>query len=244
MVTSQEKSLPIGSLVAGVDGCRAGWLAVRLDPARGLVDWAIHADWIALAAALEGSVARIAVDMPIGLPGSGARGCDIDGRQLLGPRRNTLFPGLRRPLLDYLPADYAGANAWAKSDGAGLSRQAWNLLPKIKQIDDWITPERAARVHECHPELAFRRLNGDRPVLEKKNMPDGERRRRALLRAAGCAVPGAWLRALPRGRAKPDDLIDACVCAWLAGRIAAGEGRALVGTPPTDARGLPMTIWN
>ena len=42
----------------------------------------------------------VLVDIPIGLPDSGRRECDLAARKLLGPRRGTsVFTGARRPAL-------------------------------------------------------------------------------------------------------------------------------------------------
>ena len=59
------------TVVAGIDGCRGGWLMVRRDPASGRMDFVIFEHWADLPDA-----EMIAVDMPIGLPDSGERGCD------------------------------------------------------------------------------------------------------------------------------------------------------------------------
>ena len=40
-----------------------------------------------------------------------------------------------------------------------------------------------------------------------------------------------------------DDFLDACVLAWLAGRIAPGEAQRLPAQPQLDAKGLRMEMW-
>jgi predicted RNase H-like nuclease len=183
----------------------------------------------------------IAVDMPIGLPDGGRRGCDLLAREKLGfPRQSSVFLGLRRPLLGF--ADYPAANAWGKADGAGLSKQAWNLLGKIRQIDAWITPARQAQVRETHPELVFQRLNGGTPPPRKATQA-GLAARRALLQANGFTRLDAHLDALKPSQAKPDDLLDACACAEAARRMLTGAATRLPARPPRDARGLAMEIW-
>ncbi|BBK40103.1 hypothetical protein STVA_01230 [Allostella vacuolata] len=183
----------------------------------------------------------LAVDMPIGLPEGGRRGCDFAARRLLGRgRQASVFIGLRRPLLGF--ADYPAANAWAKADGAGLSKQAWHLLPRIGELDRAIAPGDQDRVRECHPELAFLRLAGG-PVLAGKRSPEGLEIRRRLLEAAGIDT-ARLLAALDRRLAAADDLFDAAVLRLTAGRIAGGTAiRLPEGEPPRDARGLSMEIW-
>ncbi len=223
-------------ILAGVDGCRGGWIAVLHDRVRATWRTGIARHWTDLPAA-----DLVAVDMPVGLPDGGRRGCDFDARRLLGPgRRSSVFIGLRRPLLGF--ATYPEANAWGKADGSGLAKQAWFLLPKIAEIDRAVTPADQERVRECHPELAFARLAGA-PVAASKRTPGGLAIRRALLEAAGVPVAGL-LAGLERRAAAVDDLLDAAVLALTAGRIADGTAiRLPAGAPPRDARGLRMEIW-
>jgi len=221
--------------VGGIDGCRAGWLMVRL-AADGAAECHIAGRFADLP--LRG-LAMAAVDMPVGLPETGARVCDSLARARLPPeRRSSVFLHLRRPLLGF--ADYPAANAWGKADGKGLAKQAWFLLPRIADIDAWITPSRQRRVRESHPELVFLALNGGRP-LPKKSTSDGLALRRRVLRRHGLTRIDALADALDRRRARLDDLYDAAALALAARRFAAGGGIRLAGG--RDARGLRMEIW-
>jgi len=223
------------TVVAGIDGCRGGWLMVRRSPERGSADFVIFEHWRDLPEA-----DMIAVDMLIGLPESGERGCDRLARKLLGKRRSSVFLGLRRPLLDF--ADYPSANEWAKSDGAGLSKQAWYLLDKIREIDSAIKPDDQARIRETHPELAFLALKGA-PLQQSKKSPDGIAERTELLEAAGFGRIQSWIDLLGGERALADDLLDACALALAAERMQRGEAMRLPDDPPRDAKGLAMEIW-
>lgn len=221
--------------VAGIDGCRAGWIVVLLDERkRGEF---VVAPTLAEIAALEPALAMI--DMPIGLPETGYRGCDVAARRLLPKCPSRVFLGARRPLLDRL-ASFQQANAWAKADGKGLSVQMFSILPKIKQLDDFVRGS-ALPVYEAHPELIFARLNGGVPLVAKKT-PAGVAARLALLRREGLHEVEAWLPQLRGSGAGKDDLLDACACA-LAGLDAAnGTFRRVTDTPLTDRRGLTMQI--
>ncbi len=184
-------------------------------------------------------VAMTAVDMPIGLPDGGPRHCDAAARALLPPeRRSSVFLHLRRPLLGF--ASYREANAWGKTDGKGLAKQAWFLLPRITDIDSWITPARQRRVRESHPELVFFVLN-DRKPLPKKTSPEGLAMRRGVLLRHGLNHIDALADTLDRKKAKLDDLYDAAALAIAARRFTGGEGTCLDGG--RDARGLRMEIW-
>lgn len=225
------------TIAAGVDGCRGGWLMVRRYVDRGTADFVIAERWRDLPEA-----DMIAVDMPIGLPDSGMRGCDQLARNRLGPRGMSIFMGLRRPLLEF--RDYAAANAWAKEDGAGLSKQAWNILPKIRELDHIITPAMQAHIREAHPELAFLTLNGA-PLDHSKKSIEGLKQRSDLLREHGFGRIRNWLGILSTAHAVEDDLLDACALALTAERILDGRGIRLPETdPPRDANGLRMEIWH
>jgi predicted RNase H-like nuclease len=214
----------------GVDGCRGGWVAAtiegrarRFEILRGFAEIErLGAD-------------RVLVDMPIGLPDSGYRASDLAARAMLGPARSRVFLGARRPLLSF--ADYDAANLWAKRDGKGLSRQLWNILPKIAEIDRFITPRHQSWLLEAHPELAFRRLSGGR-VLPGKKTAEGRRLRHEFLAASGFRELDAWLAQLAGSGAGFDDLLDACALA-----LSARRPRRVECPRAVDACGLAMDIW-
>jgi predicted RNase H-like nuclease len=217
----------------GVDGCRAGWIAVAMD-GRGQAAFTVLPR---IEAVIAWRPARAMIDMPIGLPETGYRACDLAARRMLGAARSRVFLGARRPLLAHL-GDYPAANAWAKSDGKGLSIECFHLLKKIAEIDAVIAPALQDSLLEAHPELVFQRLNGG-AALPPKRLPEGLRQRRALLAAAGFDALDGWIASLRGSGAAPDDLFDACVLA-LAARAPGGP---VACAAETDARGLRMEIW-
>ena len=76
------------------------------------------------------TLAALAVDMPIGLPDDGPRLADQQARRRLGARRSSVFPTPVRATLDAV--DYPDALAISRRvSGKGLSKQAFNLLPRI-----------------------------------------------------------------------------------------------------------------
>ena len=81
-----------------------------------------------------------------------------------------------------------------------------------------MTPELQRRVIEVHPELAFTMLAGA-PAAHRKSTPEGFQERRRLL-------PFSWREEKVRG-AKPDDVLDALVVAWVAYEHAHGRGRRI-----------------
>jgi predicted RNase H-like nuclease len=180
---------------------------------------------------------RAMIDMPIGLPETGYRACDLAARRMLGRACSRVFLGARRPLLAHA-GDYAAANAWAKSDGKGLSIECFHILKKIAEVDTFITPDAQDRVQEAHPELVFQRMNGGE-ALSPKHRPEGLRQRRALLAAAGFDVLDRWIASLRGSGAGVDDLFDACALAC----AARAPGGKVLCPPEIDARGLRMEIW-
>jgi predicted RNase H-like nuclease len=237
--------------VAGVDGCPAGWLvALRqmsgaAPPRTRIVG--TFADVLALA---EGPRV-IAVDMPIGLPertGIGGRAPDIAARRVLGARQSSVFAvPSRRAVMASTYADACAIALETSDPPRKISKQAWQLFSRIREIDALMTPDMQTRVFECHPEVAFREMNGQQPLDEPKKVKSrphapGLQLRRDLLVRAG--FPEAFLAetAFRPSAAGADDFLDACACAWTAGRILVGIAETFPPEPPLDAKGLRQEI--
>ena len=143
---------------------------------------------------------------------------------------------------------YAEANAWGKACGTravyggGLSKQAWNLMPKIKDIDAAIRPQDQNGIIEAHPELAFQNLNGG-VCPEPKRTRQGLQQRVDLLAAQGFDGLERLFDQLETAQATPDDLLDSCALAHVAERRRRGQAICLSGDPLHDDRGLRMEIW-
>ena len=237
--------------LAGVDGCRAGWVVAFVRASDSEVRVRIVPRFADLLAAPEAPHV-VAVDMPIGLPeraGPGGRAAENAVRPLLGARQSSVFSVPSRAAL--AAADYREACriALASSDPPRkVSKQLFMLAPKIRELDACLRDDAAAatRVFEVHPEVAFWRLNGERPLDEPKKVKGrcydpGLALRRRLLVAAGFAAE--QVNGAPPKGAGPDDVLDALACAAIARRIHAGLARAFPNPPPRDAFGLPMAIW-
>jgi predicted RNase H-like nuclease len=162
-----------GRWVAGVDGCRGGWLVVMRPLDDPTAARALLVPAFADVLALDPAPAVVGIDMPIGLPrvaGRGGRTADIEARANLGARQSSVFAVPSRSAV--MRTDYREActEALATSDPPRkVSKQCYNLFPKIREIDALLTPNLQRRVFEIHPELAFWAMNGDRPLeLPKK----------------------------------------------------------------------------
>lgn len=233
--------------VFGVDGCPGGWAVVAIGEIGALEPRA------AVYTRLDELVASgrtIAVDIPVGLPdtveGPG-RGAEQAVRPLLGPRQSSVFSIPGRAAV-YAP-DYesACANALASSSPPRkVSRQAFHIFPKIRELDELLSPENEAHVFEVHAEVAFWRLNGDTPMPSPKRVRgvparEGLEERIALLVRHG--MPAAFFEG-PRPRGLPlVDLVDAAALALIARRCAAGIARPFPDPPGRDGRGLRVAIW-
>lgn len=216
--------------VAGIDGRQRGWVVATVEVAPG--PRLLSLEFVApfRQAIADPSLSVVAIDMPIGLPEDGPRACDIAARRLLRPHGSRVFPTPLRVCLDHAD-DYAAAcTTSTRASGKALSRQAWNLLPAMAEVDELADDD---RLFECHPEIAFALLHGH-PIAEAKRTPQGRALRLAALRQ--------WLPDLG-DPAFGDDGLDALACAWTAARIAAGTALILpAGEIPRDAQGRPMRI--
>ena len=155
--------------------------------------------------------------------------------------------------------DARTANAWLNlsrgrvrsapcGHDAGTSRQAFNILHKIAEVNDLLRgPGRdATRVFEVHPELAFMQLRIDQGgprggVMEPKGKPGGHRVRKALLATAFARVLMLRLPHTPQGKR---DLTTSSTRSRRCGarRIAEGTARKAPDQEEIDVLGLPMAI--
>ena len=180
---------------------------------------------------------HIAIDMIIGLPEKaykGGRAAEKEARKLLSPRGSVVFSS---PCRDAVYAkNYQEAliiNKDSSADGVGLSKQSFNICPKIKEVDQFIRthPNLRPRIHETHPELSFWEMNRKK-ALQSKHSKEGRAQRLALLKEANL---------LPDGSLTKDDL-DALACLWSAIRIQREESNYVPREPPQDRYKLPMKI--
>ena len=97
-------------------------------------------------------LACLAIDIPMGLL-DGSRACDKAARKLLGQLRGTsVFAApCRTALQAETHADSSAVN-WHKT-GRGLSKQAFGIGLKIKQVDEAITADCEQWAFEVHPEV-------------------------------------------------------------------------------------------
>jgi predicted RNase H-like nuclease len=234
----------VNTLKIGIDGCKAGWFLVAFDGS----DFDIGAvATINDVIDRHPSVEEIIIDIPIGLHDSGKvpRDCDVLARKLLKPRGSTVFPAPLRPSV--YAQDYSEACRVNHAlSGKKLSKQAYNICHKIREVDQLLTQQDGLRniIHEAHPELGFCLLNGGKPLTSKKKRTEGINDR---LRLLAKVLPDAHqvyakaLQAYPRKLVARDDIVDAMLCLSIA--LADSGERITIPSPVEyDDAGLQMVM--
>ncbi len=231
--------------IAGLDGCRGAWAGVLLNRDDGRHRAARFATVADCLDAPE-APACVGIDIPIGLPDrveGGGRVADRAARAFLGAGRASVFPMPARAAV-YAP-DYETAKALSRAGSDppfAPSIQGFNIFSAVREVDGLLRarPDLRARLHEVHPEVAFRRLNGDRALVAGKKTPEGHAARRALLLGAG--LPETLVAARP-ARIGADDHVDALAALVVARDIALGRAMPMPDPPGRDRFDLPIVIW-
>ena len=232
-------------IAAGIDGCRGGWVCAGWDGEGWSLDCLPTIESIVPMLAPH---ATVCIDIPIGLSSDGFRACDRAARQLLGKRSSSVFPV--PPRLALAPLTYEEINFASKAQcGKGVSKQAFYLLPKIREAEallrssdsdnfDWL---------ETHPELCFSSFNGAVPMehTKKTDAGFGERRRvlsrHIQIKTVDCLIRNL-MASVPRGQCARDDMMDALVCGVVARLDATSRDCLPPGEQEFDEVGLPMRI--
>jgi predicted RNase H-like nuclease len=248
--------------IAGIDGCPGGWIVVGRERPGGPAKIE-RIERIERLFERGGSPNVVAIDIPIGLPertGPKGRTPERLVRSYLGERQSSVFSIASRAAV-YAGVDpaipeadrYRRASALARAtseEQKAIAKQAFHIFPKIVEVDAFLRlrADLVPRFYECHPEVAFWAMNGERALTEPKKVrgrsyAPGLDRRRRLLAAEGfdeAMMSEELARALKAGA---DDLIDACAACWSAARIATGKAISFPDPPERDAFGLPIAIW-
>jgi predicted RNase H-like nuclease len=226
-----------GRVVLGLDGCPSGWVSVALIDGR-VADVRVVAH-VADAFTLHRPVA-VAIDMPVGLV-DGPRDTDAAARALLPGRASSVFSTAPRAVVEGWVSGEVTTHAEATAlsvtvMGAGLSQQAWRLVPKMAEVED--LARHGLPLTEVHPELAFAVVTGA-PLPRKRSWP-GLMLRREVLSGLGVELP---TRFEGDTAAAPDDVVDAAMCAWVADGMASGaEIRRVPAHTSQRAHGRPIVI--
>jgi predicted RNase H-like nuclease len=256
-------------MVAGIDGCRAGWIAFLTETCSNSVS-APASRIIRSAEELRDVIAgcrHVFIDIPVGLNERGYRSCDLALREVLpAPKKASVFMTPVRQAV--CAGDYRSAcDINREGTGSAISIQAWNIVPRIREVDRLLSdhPGLAAKVLECHPEwqflLAARQLapepgSGLRPGLRPEPRPgltlvskktaEGIAGRLDLLGRLNPVYPKAFEEVLQnekRRDVKPDDILDALMLMHAARRLANGAELSMFPEDRLrDSNGLPLNI--
>lgn len=233
------------SFIAGVDGCRAGWLCIWKDIETGKTSHQVFPYAHDLIHQIP-MPSVIAIDIPIGLTDAGKRECDCQARKLLGqPRGTSVFPAPIRPALA-AKSRMEASEITRVMDGRGVGAHAWAIVPKVKEIDSILArqPDLQNVVHEVHPELSFWAWNGWKPMSMAKKKSEGKAQRRRLIDAY---FGNEIFQSIRSGNCKKDvaddDINDALAALWTAERILEGKAQRIPEMPPSDSCGLRMEMW-
>ena len=231
-------------MFVGVDGCRAGWLAIGLEVGS---NWQVNI--FPNAASLWNhyrQASLILIDIPIGLKadGNAERRCDPQARRLLGPRRSSVFPAPCREAI-YAGSYQEACDVNQRLTGKRLSVENWNIIPKIRDVDLLLSEDISARDHirEIHPELCFWGLAG-RPMQYAKKRSEGLAERTQLLQSIYPQAADIIVHVLSTYRRKDvakDDILDALV-ASVTGLMGEQNLVSIPSEPEFDERGLRMEM--
>ena len=230
----------------GIDGCPSGWICVAINKTN---NWEINT-FSSISDIWENynKSAVILIDIPIGLRDNGplARLCDTEARSLLTRKRSSsVFPTPCRSVLSV--NTYEEANAINRQyTNKGLSKQAWNITAKIKDVDQFLQENENLRdiIIESHPELCFMAFANGNPLEYYKKKKEGIQERKDLLRSyfnETDALLNEASEKFDRNDVVVDDVLDALVLA-----LSASVGIEKIKFIPEDFEydlvGLPMRM--
>ncbi len=205
-----------GQRVVGVDGMKAGWIAVTLLDGRFERATGYGKLTEVLESAPDSGV--IAVDMPLVLPSSGCgRPAEVEAKKIVGPRRSSVFLSFPAEILG-LQTHAQAVHACRSRGWSSITAQAYGLREKILQAQD---AAKDSRLIEVHPELSFWALAEEKHLAFSKKTWNGHNERRRLLKAVGIDLPDSLSGVAAKAGA--DDVLDAAAAAWTASRHANGQ---------------------
>ena len=190
----------------GIDGCRGGWC---VSSAGGRVQ--VYSTLAVLVRAYP--TGSLFIDMPMGLTDQEPRQLEAEIRKRLIGRSSSVFTVPSRSAV-YADSYQDSCEINQRLFGKKLSKQVWNICPKIRELDQLLINDELlrARTFESHPELVFQRLNADRPLASSKKTPEGIEQRLQILSQYIPDAKAKYASALsdyPRSQLQRDDIADA-----------------------------------
>ncbi len=234
-------------LYIGIDGCRNGWILAALDHGRIRIER--YPDINEIMSRYPSADAYL-IDMALGLrEKEKQKRPEVEARKLLKGREATVFPIPCRQAVhaedeDEKRQEEARKAANMAALGKSLSRQTLAIIPRIRELDDFLGrhPEYKNVLCESHPELCFARLKGE-VVRSRKNDFFGMTERMDILSEyVEMEDPYMAVRLSGKLDCRPDDILDALCLAAAAGMKAHGLCETVPAVPEADARGILMQM--
>jgi len=227
--------------IAGIDGSKGGWVCVsgyennfrelKFEKLEKFHDIKLK------------DFNLVLVDIPIGLDidlKKGGRIVDKLARKELLTNKSSIFNAPSRLVLN--AKNYEEANKINKSKGMGLSKQSWNLVKKIKEVDEYIRNSNKTIIFESHPEIIFQIMKRDKVSSKKKNKEGIIERRNLLVKSGFDKVFLERNLSAKDNFYKQDDFIDACSLFWSANRAIANSEVKIPNDTVLDSEGIIMQI--
>ncbi len=236
----------------GIDGCKGGWIAAILENGKLRLEKFSTVDKIVekLPDADE-----YLIDMAIGLAERYEEKDwrpDHAARKELGKKGSSVFPVPCRQAvkIEGSPKNPEVVKMQRETNKkimcVSLSAQTINIIPKIRELDDFLCRNAKYKNVFCesHPEMCFSRLNGE-VILSKKSKSEGIKERCKLLENRLEQGALSDVREMAKKyHCKPDDILDAVCLAVTAGLKAEGECENIAAEegPCVDSKGLRMQM--
>jgi predicted RNase H-like nuclease len=238
----------------GIDGCSAGWVAVFLfteNEKNG--DWKIELfpEFSFIIDFLKKEYEQldflILIDIPIGLKTGGReeRLSDLEARKILNVRKSSIFSVPCRKAV-YAESYEKACKVNKELAGKSISKQAWNIVPKIRDVDSFLIKNEVFRekIKEVAPEICFQAIRGY-PIKYSKKSLDGFFKRKEVLKNI-CPfteeIVETGLSKYRRKEVAKDDILDALAAAITA-KMGYKYGFEYVPCEPEiDSKGLKIQM--
>lgn len=227
----------------GIDGCKEGWFYIILSDDESYKYGVLNNIDKLSEIAQKNDI--VLIDIPIGLreKEQQERLCDKEARKLLKKKGPSVFPAPSRLSLNSNNYHTASELNY-KYTGRKLSKQSYSIMPKIKDVDDFIqTLDRDYKIREFHPELCFLALNNFIPLKYSKKKKEGQKEREEILVKHLKSAPEIIFQASKqflRRQVAIDDIVDAMV-----GAVTATFKELIISAPQKpeiDNKNLKMEI--
>lgn len=238
--------MTIRAIVAGACGSRTGWVVTRRDLKDGGITLR-HVRELSILVKETEAPKLLCIDIPIGLlekASPGGRQCEREGRKLLGyPRSACICSPPARPAIQAKTFDEVlKINRSTSKHKIGVGRLSFGMLPRIREVDSFMTPALQQQVRECHPELSFFQMNGEVPLGSFKAELPGQRERRQLLESQWGTGLSHLMNSLLTEKVTASEILESMAACWTAERMVRKEALVLPAKRQKDSKGLMMEI--